>query len=120
MPIVPGVQPTEPASPLLDKPSPENLMMALATMKDLGRLPSNQLTQVTDKKSQLDLVTKHMDDDEYNASWIKSVARKGRSDAEMRALEPDLEAYRLDENSDLITYHKRKPPPEKKPEDLVS
>lgn len=79
-----------------------------------------RLIQVAEKKDSLDVVTKHMNDDEYDDTWVKSVARKGRSDEQMRALEPALDAYRLGEESDLITYHKRKPPPEQKPEDLVS
>jgi hypothetical protein len=46
-----------------------------------------------------------MSDDEFNATWVRSVARNGRSDFEMRALHPDLDAYKLNEKSDMISYH---------------
>lgn len=43
MPVVPaGPQQADPTSPMLEKPSPTNLLMALATMKDLGRIPTEQ------------------------------------------------------------------------------
>lgn len=103
------------------QPTPQQLLMALATMRDLGRLNPNQPMQVADKtgSAPIGLVTKAMNDDEYDASWVGSIARKGRSDEEMRALHPDLEAYKLGPDSDLITYHKRKKE-ESKLEDLVS
>lgn len=46
MPTVPGtdspmVGPADPTSPLVEKPSPTNLLMAAATMKDLGRYDPN-------------------------------------------------------------------------------
>lgn len=68
-------------------------------------------------KDALKLVTDVMDDAEYDETWVTSVARRGRSDLEMRALYPDLDAFLLGSKSDLVTYHKKRTP---KPQDAVS
>jgi len=88
-------------------------LMAAAQMHAEGRL----VQPIADKPEPMKTVTDVMDDDQYDQTWVKSIARKGRTDDQMRALEPDLEAYRLGKDSDLVTYHKKPPA---KTEDLTS
>lgn len=97
MPIVPfDKSARKPAT--LPKPDDPWLLMAAAQMDAQGRLvhsfPSAQ----------------DMSDDEYDSSWVRSHARRGRSDEEMRKLEPDLEPYQLSPDSDLVSYHKKRAP----------
>ena len=83
--------------------------MAAAQMHSEGRLVVAENSSFPSAKS--------MSDDTYDSTWAKSIARKGRTDEQMRALEPDLEPYQLDDKSDMISYHRR---PAKKTGDLIS
>lgn len=86
-------------------------------MPDDSELYGTGMAMKGGKAKALELVTDVMDDEMYDATWVRSVARKGRSDAQMRALHPDLDAYMLGKDSDLISYHKRVAP---KAQDAVS
>lgn len=110
MPVVPFSRPQPKAPSPQPKVDDTYLAIAAAGMHEQGHL-----FQVADKGMRL--VTDHMNDEEYDNTWVKSIARKGRSDDTMRSLEPDLEAYKLGNDSDLVTYHKKPGP---KIGDLVS
>lgn len=76
-------------------------LMAAAQMHAEGRL-----IQVGDKQEPLPLAST-MSDEDYDNTWVRSEARRGRTDDQMRAVEPNLEPYRLAPDSDMISYHKK-------------
>lgn len=112
MPVVPFNRPLPQAKAPNSAPKVDGTYLAIATA---GLHEQGRLFEVADKG--MGLVSDHMNDEEYDKTWVRSIARKGRNDDQMRALEPDLEAYKLGNDSDLVTYHKKPGP---KIGDLVS
>jgi len=92
--------------------------MSAAMLHAEGKLQTAQAEPAKPKIPTLDEVGMSLE--EYNETWERAEARKGRTDEEfLKTVPEDKEAFAFGKGSDLIMIRKRKKP-EPKPEDLTS